>query len=171
MELTEQQRAAVKEWVAAGESLNDIQKRLKTEFGVHITYFDLRMLVLEMPQPAEPEPPAEVEPEAPAEMPADELPAGEDGEQRYDVPPPEEGGEGEKTLAANVVVDMDSIAIPGVMASGGVTFSDGTTAKWYLDQMGRLGLGDAPEGFRPSPADAALFQTRLMELLRSRGMM
>ena len=55
------------------------------------------------------------------------------------------------------------------MASGGVTFSDGTKGKWYLDRYGRLGL-DAGPGYRPPPADAALFQARLMELLRSRGM-
>ena len=30
MELSEQQRQAVKEWVAAGSSLSDVQKSLKT---------------------------------------------------------------------------------------------------------------------------------------------
>jgi len=52
-----------------------------------------------------------------------------------------------------------------------VTFSDGVKGKWYLDQMGRLGLGgDLPQGYRPSPEDAALFQSRLMEVLRSKGL-
>ena len=61
--------------------------------------------------------------------------------------------------------------IPGTMASGDVTFSDGVKGKWYLDQMGRLGLGgDLPPGYRPSPEDAALFQARLMETLRAKGL-
>ena len=60
--------------------------------------------------------------------------------------------------------------IPGTMASGDVVFSDGVKGKWYLDQMGRLGMGDLPQGYRPSPADAALFQARLMEALRAKGL-
>ena len=61
--------------------------------------------------------------------------------------------------------------IPGTMASGDVTISDGVKGKWYLDQMGRLGLGgDLPQGYRPSPEDAALFQARLMEALRAKGL-
>ena len=53
----------------------------------------------------------------------------------------------------------------------GATFSDGQTGKWYLDQMGRLGLGgDLPQGYRPSPTDAALFQQQLMQLLQSKGL-
>ena len=73
--------------------------------------------------------------------------------------------------AANVSVTVDAIMIPGTMASGDVVFSDGVKGKWYLDQMGRLGLGgDLPQGYRPAPEDAALFQARLMEALRSKGL-
>ena len=60
--------------------------------------------------------------------------------------------------------------LPGTIASGDVTFSDGKTGKWYLDQMGRLGIGNLPEGYRPSPTDAALFQQQLMGLLQARGL-
>ena len=69
------------------------------------------------------------------------------------------------------MVECDAIMIPGTMASGDVTFSDGVKGKWYLDQMGRLGLGgDLPQGYRPSPTDAALFQQQLMQLLQSKGL-
>ena len=79
-------------------------------------------------------------------------------------------GEGEPQ-SANVVVTVDALMIPGTMASGDVEFSDGVKGKWYLDQMGRLGLGgDLPPGYRPSPEDAALFQARLMETLRAKGL-
>jgi hypothetical protein len=61
--------------------------------------------------------------------------------------------------------------IPGTLASGDVTFSDGVKGKWFVDQSGRLGLGgDIPQGYRPPPTDAALFQQKLMELLQSRGL-
>ncbi len=38
---------------------------------------------------------------------------------------------------------VDTVARPGAMVSGSVTFSDGQKGHWYLDQMGRLGV--APE--------------------------
>lgn len=157
MKLTEEQLKAVAVWFAAGSSLDEIQKRLVAEFGVHLTYFDLRMLVAELPQPETPE-----EPEAP-EIPEDpDNP--ETPEEPEDPEPPETG-------SANVAVTVDALMIPGTMASGDVTFSDGVKGKWYLDQMGRLGLsGDLPQGYRPSPADAALFQSRLMEALRAKGL-
>ena len=53
MELTDSQKEAVAAWFAAGASLDEIQKRIKTEFGVHMTYLDVRLLVAELPQPTE----------------------------------------------------------------------------------------------------------------------
>ena len=160
MKLTEEQLKAVAAWFAGGASLDEIQKRLVAEFGVHVTYFDLRMIVAELPQPEEGD--------------AGETPVGP--ERRQDGASPEGGALGERALpgepsAANVTVTVDALMIPGTMASGDVVFSDGVKGKWYLDQMGRLGLGgDLPQGYRPSPADAALFQARLMEALRAKGL-
>ena len=53
MELTDTQREAVASWFADGASLDEIQKRIKSEFGVHLTYLDVRLLVAELPQPEE----------------------------------------------------------------------------------------------------------------------
>ena len=55
MKLTEEQLKAVAAWFAGGASLDEIQKRLVADFGVHVTYFDLRMIVAELPQPKEKE--------------------------------------------------------------------------------------------------------------------
>ena len=189
--LTEEQKADVAKWFAAGASLDEIQKRMKTEFGVHMTYLDLRLMVADLPQPVETEPAA---PDGPAheglahdgparEVPApprrvasssgtpDSGPASDEGTsaapKRYDLDAPD-ADEGKPS--PDVVVEMDTLTIPGTYASGDVTFSDGTKAKWYLDQQGRLGLGNAPEGYRPSQSDAALFQARLVEALRARGL-
>lgn len=163
MKLTEEQLKAVAAWFAAGSSLDEIQKRLVAEFGVHLTYFDLRMLVAELPQPETPEEPEDPEdPEPPEDPEAPEPPEDPDNPEAPETP---------ETGSANVAVTVDALMIPGTMASGDVTFSDGVKGKWYLDQMGRLGLsGDLPQGYRPSPADAALFQSRLMEALRAKGL-
>ena len=189
--LTEEQKAEVAKWFADGASLDEIQKRMKAEFGVHMTYLDVRLMVAELPQPVETEPAA---PDGPAreglahdgparEVPApprrvasssgtpDSGPATDEGTsaapKRYDLDAPD-ADEGKPS--PDVVVEMDTLTIPGTYASGDVTFSDGTKAKWYLDQQGRLGLGNAPEGYRPSQSDAALFQARLVEALRTRGL-
>ena len=172
MKLTDEQLKSVAAWFAAGASLDEIQKRLVAEYGVHITYFDLRMIVAELPQPEDPEVPQDPEvPEVP-EVPEDpespenlEVPEGPESPENPENPETPENG------VANVTVTVDALMIPGTMASGDVTFSDGVKGKWYLDQMGRLGLGgDLPQGYRPSPADAALFQARLMEALRAKGL-
>lgn len=165
MELNEQQKLAVAEWFAAGESLDAIQKRIGAEFGVHMTYFDLRMMVAELPQPREPEPVVEEKPEPVVPEEAAE-PADADGA----TPPPADGAAGDNA-ASTLTVTVDALMIPGTLASGDVVFSDGQKGKWYLDRQGRLGLGgELPPGYRPSPADAALFQSRLMEELQKKGL-
>ena len=163
MKLTDEQLKSVAAWFAAGASLDEIQKRLVAEYGVHITYFDLRMIVAELPQPEDPE--VAEDPEDP------EVPEDPESPEDPEVPESPENPETPENGVANVTVTVDALMIPGTMASGDVTFSDGVKGKWYLDQMGRLGLGgDLPQGYRPSPADAALFQARLMEALRAKGL-
>ena len=163
MKLNEDQLKSVAAWFADGASLDEIQKRLVAEYGVHVTYFDLRMIVAELPQPEEGD--------AQERVPPEEDGPGEDAQER--VPPEGEApdADAQERVPPGVTVECDAIMIPGTMASGDVVFSDGQKGKWYLDQMGRLGLGgDLPQGYRPSPEDAALFQARLMEVLRSKGL-
>ena len=64
---------------------------------------------------------------------------------------------------------MDSVVRPGAMISGNVTFSDGKSAGWYLDQMGRLGMAPMEKGYRPSPADVEEFQLALQDELAKKG--
>ena len=187
MRLTEEQLKAVAAWLAGGASLDEIQKRLVADFGVHVTYFDLRMIVAELPQPEEKKEagdeaarsrfPQESRQDGGSLDGRDALAAAEaDAQER--VPPSEDEPGGSRSCAtetdesaSSLTVTVDALMIPGTMASGDVVFSDGIKGKWYLDQMGRLGLGgDLPQGYRPSPADAALFQARLMEALRAKGL-
>ena len=45
MNLDEAQRAKVSRWIAEGLKLSDIQNRLAAEFGLRLTYMDVRLLV------------------------------------------------------------------------------------------------------------------------------
>ena len=173
MELTVEQKNAVAQWFAQGASLDEIQKRLRTEFDVHMTYLDLRLLVAELPQPVEAEPVSDDQvsdgsaapdqsPEPPSVQPEQQEPP-----KRYDLDAPDAD---EGKAVPDVSVSVDALMIPGTMASGDVTFSDGTSGKWYLDQQGRLGLGSFPEGYMPSQPDQLIFRQRLMEALQARGL-
>ena len=55
------------------------------------------------------------------------------------------------------------------MASGVVTFSDGVSGKWALDQMGRLMLETPQKGYQPSAPDVQAFQRELQVQLQKQG--
>ena len=166
MDLTNEQRQAVRQWVTEGASLYDVQKRLKTEFGLGMTYMDVRFLVLDLGAKVKdkPEPRKVVPPPADEDALADddELAARADG----GVMP---SGQPAGQAVGSVSVTMDRVVRAGAVASGSVTFSDGATAKWLLDQMGRLGLDGAKPGYRPPAQDVQDFQNQLRTLLQSRG--
>jgi len=146
--LSDEQKARIRQWVDEGATMADIQRRLGEELGVSVTYMETRFVILDLgltlkeaPKKEEPQPQA-LAPEA-----ADDVP---------NVP----GGVG---------VTVDEVAVPGAVASGKATFSDGQRALWYLDQMGRLGLDPDVAGYRPTREDVAEFQRQLSLLLGKRG--
>jgi len=195
MSLTAEQKQAVASWVAAGDSLSTVQKKLSEQFQVAMTYRDVRFLVddlnLELKDaapkvdasdvtkaaaPKAPEP-------APAkkgffdkakeklglakEEPADGDEIASDGPEPLDedlagLPP--EG-------ASNVKVSVDKVVlIPGAIASGTVSFSDGVTGKWIVDQQGRPGFTEVSKpGYRPTPEDAQDFMQELSMALQRQG--
>ena len=141
--LSDDQKTALHAWAAEGASIADLQKRLKDDFDIAITYMDARFLVLDLGIVLQDTPKEEAKP-------ADEVPA-----------KPEPTGV--------VTVTMDSLALPGALVSGKVSFSDGETAIWMLDQYGRPGLDADTPGYRPSPEDIVEFQKQLAELVRKTG--
>ena len=178
MTLSPEQKQAVAAWVAAGDNLSAVQKKLAEQFKLSLTYRDVRFLVddldLALKDPAPkvdasdvsktPAPPAgaprpapgaaeedEVAPEALADAAAEELPA------------PAPAGAGKFAL------ELDRIMRPGFMVSGTVTFSDGVSGKWALDQMGRLLLETPQKGYQPAPADVQAFQRELQAQLQRQG--
>jgi hypothetical protein len=154
MNLTEEQRRIVAKWISEGAKLSEIQKRL-LELGIKLTYMEVRFLVDDLKlTPKDPEPPKVIAPPAapPNKLTAEKNPAPEG------------------TLpVSGVSVSVDQIAKPGAVVSGKVTFSDGQTADWYLDQTGRLGVVPKTAGYKPSPADVQDFQLALQQEVAKLG--
>ena len=157
MNLNDAQKKKVSEWIAQGLKLSEIQTRLAGELGAKLTYMEVRFLVDDLKlTPKDSEPPKQAAP-SPLTSPA--------------APP----AQAEKQAAApvgapsGVSVVVDEIAKPGAVVSGKVTFSDGNTASWYLDQTGRLGLVPEKEGYRPPQADVQKFQAALQDELAKLG--
>lgn len=159
MNLDDAQRAKVSEWIEQGAKLSEIQNRLGTEFGLRLTYMDVRFLIddlkLKVKDTEPPKPPPTV---APAKTAAP-------GEAQPLTPVPEEEG----GLGSGVSVTVDHVARPGALVSGKVKFSDGKSADWSLDQYGRLGLAAQEKGYRPSQQDLMDFQAMLQTELAKQG--
>jgi hypothetical protein len=149
MNLSDEQRQHVTAWIQAGAKLSEVQSRLQQEFGLKLTYMETRFLVDDLKlTPKDPEPPkVEKPPALDSKKPAAEA-----------------------ARPGGVSVSVDQIARPGAFVSGKVTFSDGQTAEWYLDQSGRLGVIPGQQGYKPSAADVQEFQTVLQEQLQRMGM-
>jgi len=86
------------------------------------------------------------------------------------TPEPESALAPANAPASKVSVSVDQLARPGALVSGKVTFSDGKSAEWVLDQTGRLGVVPADKGYKPPPADLQEFQTALQAELQKLGL-
>ena len=154
MQLTDDQKREVAAWISNGAKLSEVQQRLGEEFGIRLTYMEARLLVDDLKLvPQEKAEPAEKKPAQP-EAAAPAIPASTDA-----TAPAGKG----------VCLEVDSIMRPGALVSGRVTFSDGVSAEWSLDQTGRFGLLPSQEGYRPSQADLADFRKKLERELARLG--
>jgi hypothetical protein len=141
-QLTSDQKEALKQKAAGGATMPDLQKLLKEDYDISITYMETRLLVLDLGIELK---------EEPKEAPVEEIPA---------APVP----------TGYVDVTMDSLTLPGALVSGKVTFSDGEKAIWMLDQTGRPGLDPDTPGYRPTPEDISEFQKQLRSLIEKSGL-
>lgn len=122
--------------------MSDLQRLLKDEFGFSLTYMDTRFLVLDLGIQLQEEPKTE--------------------EKKEEKPAP--------VATGTVTATMDTLTLPGALVSGKVTFSDGETAVWMLDQTGRPGLDPDTPGYRPSQEDIMEFQVQLRALIEKSGL-
>ena len=183
--MTNQERdELIMEKLNSGMSLSDLQKLLDSEYGIKLTYFDLRMIVSELriewdkqekkrkpaitvtptpqPQPAPTPAPAPKQEEAFGGQIADEeVPEEEDDDLAEDDA--EEAADGETT------VTVDDVPMRGAVMSGSVKFASGASGKWMMNRMGQLGLASLDEGSeQPTQDDLMLFQQELQTVLQEK---
>lgn len=178
MELTLEQKAAVGRWIEDGERLADVQRRIREEFGIQLTYMEVRLLALDIgatpkdKAPAAPERDggASARPQDEAGSPQpDELGfSGESSPEDGSPQAPEDEAEdldsadGLPPIGGSVKVELDKVVRAGAAMSGTVTFSDGVTGNWMLDAYGRLALTKVSKpNYQPSNADISAFQLEL----------
>lgn len=182
MALTPEQTSAVATWVTAGDNLSTVQKKLQSEFGISMTYMDVRFLVddLDLSLKDKPAPKGDVNdvsksapakpkaPAAPAPAPSAAQAPGASG-----AAPADDDIEDDAVPAGlgSVSVEVDNVTlIPGAIASGSVTFSDGVTGKWIVDNTGRPGFTEISQpGYRPTPQDGQEFINQLSAALQQKG--
>jgi hypothetical protein len=149
MNLSDSQKTTVTAWIQDGKTLAEVQRMLREEFSLSMTYMDVRFLIDDLeitfaePEAEETAQDAEVEAIEPEVM---------------DAP-------------GEVSVEVDAIVRPGALVSGTVKFTDGVSLGWQLASSGQLGLipGDDPN-YRPDPEDIQVFQTKLEDVLREKGL-
>jgi hypothetical protein len=165
-QLTPEQQSAARQWIADGIKLSDFQKKLETDFGIKLTYMEVRFLVDDLKViPKDPEPPkAPVPPPAPAKPAAPNLPP-EAALDPDEVVPADDAA----PAGGGVSVTVDAVVRPGALVSGRVKFSDGKGAAWLVDQMGRPGLIADEKGYRPAQQDMMEFQVALERELMKLG--
>ncbi len=162
MNLDEGQRKKVSEWIDEGAKLSDIQTRIGKEFGISMTYMDVRFLIDDLKLK-----PKDVEPAAPVTMAAPKQASSATPAKSPAAGSPAPAAEGQ--IGGSVSVTVDQIARPGAVVSGRVIFSDGKGGAWLIDQAGRPGLVPDQQGYRPSQADIMEFQAQLQNELARLG--
>jgi hypothetical protein len=162
MELNETQKATVAGWVKEGCGLAEIQKRLASELSISMTFMDVRFLVIDLGLKVRERPDAARTAKA----------AALDGGAEPAARGPAGGGRREKggpAAAGGVSLTVDRVMKPGSLVSGSVTFSDGVTAAWSLDELGRLALQAQRAGYRPSEEDVMSFRREIQAVMERQG--
>ncbi len=158
MQLNDEQKQAVAGWIAEGAGISEVQRRIESEFGIKLTYMDVRFLLLDLEVTPKDKPSPQKSAPAPAD--AGAPPSADTGGPVGDTMPGGGGG---------VSVSFDKVVQPGAVVSGSVTFSDGVSATWMLDQTGRLAINASKPDYRPSEQDVQQFQVELRNGLQKMG--
>ena len=181
MNLSENQIESVKKWVSDGACIGEVQKRLASEWGVSMTYMEVRFLIDDIgaelvsknePQGSEPD---ISESAAKMQNVAGDSDFDSDGGQAGEFSSPDgydsadsvdAGGsmEGDSAEGGSVSVSLSPIQRPDCIVSGDAVFSDGSKAEWKIDRLGQLSL-IPEEGKKPPQEDMYEFQRKLQEVL------
>ena len=163
MQLNDEQKKIVAQWAADGYTLADIQKRINDEFKFSLTFMDVRFLILDMGidikdrQSSEASGSLDLSKHAPVQTTKTSEPQGVSDEFA------------ESQALEGVSVEIDQVKKPNAIVSGTVKFSDGVSASWTVDQLGRLAINPRQAGYQPSQNDIQEFQKELSRVLQSHG--
>ncbi len=153
--VSNEQLEMVRRWASYGVDLNGIQKNLAAECGVHLTYMEVRFLLLdngiEIARPVEKPAPAP-EPAAPEPQP-----------QAAPLPQPAAA----PAAAVKPTVTIDDLQLPGTLISGKCSFPSGTNGSWQIDQMGRFGWSEL--NGTPTAVELQAFEMELRQILSRMG--
>jgi len=165
----------------AGVSLSDVQTKLAQEYGVKMTYFELRMLAMglsvdwekqDKPKPAAaPAPVVAAAQQATAEAgdaaedagDLEDLP--EAAEEEDDAVDDDDMAEDEEAVGGTKIT-LDETPHPGAALSGTAVFASGASGKWALSRNGRLGFEPDEGSKEPDENDWQLFQAELQKTLQ-----
>src|SRR4051812_28140774 len=110
MKLDDTQRQKVSQWIEEGLSLSKIQDKLASEFGLRMTYMEVRFLIDDLGVKVKDAPT-----ETPAELKAAKTQPSPPGPQKAPTP-------ATPAAASGVSVTVDQVTRPGALVSGKVNF-------------------------------------------------
>jgi DNA-binding transcriptional MerR regulator len=155
----EERKQLIKDLLAKGLTLSQIQDHLHKEKNDPITYMDLRLLLSEMPDAKLPE----------KETPKTVLPTDSTAASAGTRAAPKDLVSPEPAAGGRLSISVDQTPAPGSMLSGYARFSSGAKAHWFLDEMGRLGLEPELGTGKPTQADMQEFSAELRRMLQQTG--
>jgi len=162
----EERDSVIMEKLNEGMSLSDVQKLLESEYGLRMTYLDLRLLAADLQvnwekqdKPKAAEKPAP-EPTPVAEVPQEENASAEDASAEDAVGDDEDKDESD-AASGETKVELDESPIQGTMASGTVRFASGASGKWAVMRGGRFAFDPDEGSAEPTEDDFAQFQVEL----------
>ena len=163
MQLNDEQKALVAQWVKEGCGLSEIQRRMGDQFKLTLTYMDVRFLVIELGLDIQEKKSSTPPPKDLTARPSPaEVPGGEDEFDKAGLEPEPAPGTG------SVVVDVDRLMRPGALVSGwrqgqlGARPDGPARPEWHRQDLSPLrpGCPGIPSGHRPRTSQTRLRLTR-----------
>ena len=121
--LTDEQVSQIRAWAEEGDGLPEIQKKLREDFELRVTYLETRFLLEDLKIELKPEPEPEPEPKKAEEVSEDGAP--DLGEATNDEAP----------AAGAVKVTVDQVLRPGAIVSGKADFGGGQIAAMIAAEL------------------------------------
>ena len=147
--MTAENEAKVKQMLAAllaeGVSLSEAQNIINEQLEQKLTFMDIRIIASTLDvdwKKGDPHP----------------VKTPDDKEEENNA------ADGE-AAEGRTVVEVSKLVRPGMALSGNVKFASGSSADWYIDAAGRLGLENLV-GDKPTPEDIQQFQVELEKAVR-----